>query len=189
MKLCPRTAPAPMAQRGGTGFPKACVHALGVPGSVPQVQVLSLRPAKAEWTVFGFIFCIFGAKSCVFPPPSHHPKFRNFFDHSWSWCDSFGCFCSGGSAHIKSNNSKGSRRYSLREPFSLFTAYQKSIFSSVPYLIFTIKILLCATQCPFLNTKHCTACEPVYNVLSWCFISFVPSSENSPRNAFADLAW
>ena len=43
MKLCPRTAPAPMAQRGGTGFPKACVHALGVPGSVPQVQVLLVK--------------------------------------------------------------------------------------------------------------------------------------------------
>ena len=52
------------------------------------------------------------------------------FDHSWSWCDSFGCFCSGGSAHIKSNNSKGSRRYSLREPFSLFPAYQ---FLVAPY--------------------------------------------------------
>ena len=32
MKLCPKTAPAPMAQRGGAGFPKARVRALGVPG-------------------------------------------------------------------------------------------------------------------------------------------------------------
>lgn len=43
MKLCPRTAPAPMAQRGGTGFPKACIHALGVPGSVPQVSSLGTQ--------------------------------------------------------------------------------------------------------------------------------------------------
>ena len=32
-----------MAQRGGTGFPKACVHALGVPGSVPQVSSLGAQ--------------------------------------------------------------------------------------------------------------------------------------------------
>ena len=32
MKLCPKTAPAPMAQRGGAGFPKARMRALGVPG-------------------------------------------------------------------------------------------------------------------------------------------------------------
>ena len=32
MKLCPKTAPAPMAQRDGAGFPKARVRALGVPG-------------------------------------------------------------------------------------------------------------------------------------------------------------
>ena len=32
MKLCPRTAPAPMAQWGGAGFPEARMRALGVPG-------------------------------------------------------------------------------------------------------------------------------------------------------------
>ena len=32
MKLCPKTAPAPMAQRGGAGFPEARMRALGVPG-------------------------------------------------------------------------------------------------------------------------------------------------------------
>ena len=44
MKLCPKTAPAPVAQRGGAGFPEARMRALGVPGSVPQVQVLERRP-------------------------------------------------------------------------------------------------------------------------------------------------
>ena len=32
MKLCPKTAPAPVAQRGGAGFPEARMRALGVPG-------------------------------------------------------------------------------------------------------------------------------------------------------------
>ena len=32
MQLCPKTAPAPMAQRGGAGFPEARMRALGVPG-------------------------------------------------------------------------------------------------------------------------------------------------------------
>ena len=46
MKLCPKTAPAPMAQRGGAGFPEARVRALGVPGCGRKFksQVLSLRP-------------------------------------------------------------------------------------------------------------------------------------------------
>ena len=89
---------------------------------------------KPKTVRFRLYFCIFGVKSSVFPPLSHLQKFRKFFDHmfdhSWSKGKSFGCFCSGGSAHIKSNNSKGSRRYSLREPFSLFPAYQ---FLVAPY--------------------------------------------------------
>ena len=32
MKLCPKAAPAPMAQRGGAGFPEARMRALVVPG-------------------------------------------------------------------------------------------------------------------------------------------------------------
>ena len=43
--------PCAKAQRGGPGFPEASLRALGVHGSVPQVQVLSLRPNKA-------LFCL-----------------------------------------------------------------------------------------------------------------------------------
>ena len=32
MKLCPETAPAPVAQRGGAGFPEARMRASGVLG-------------------------------------------------------------------------------------------------------------------------------------------------------------
>ena len=129
MKLCPRTAPAPMAQRGGTGFPKACTHAFGVPGSVPQVQVLSLRPNKAENEPFSALFFAFSGQNRVF---SHHfGTTRNFENFLTTCLTTVGAgaihlvaSASVCSAHEKPNNSKGSRRCFPREPFSLFPAYQ-----------------------------------------------------------------
>ena len=53
---------------------------------------------KPKTVCFRLYFLHFGARSGVFPPLSHHLKFRKFFDHmfdhSWSKGKSFGCFCS-----------------------------------------------------------------------------------------------
>ena len=54
---------------------------------------------KPKTNRFRLYFLHFGAKSGIFPPLPHLQRFRKFFDHmfdhSWSWCDSFGCFCFG----------------------------------------------------------------------------------------------
>ena len=54
------------------------------------------------------------------------------FDHSWSKGNSFGCFCSGGSAHEKLN-SKGSRMYS---PKTFFFVSCISVFQLLHITIF-----------------------------------------------------
>ena len=55
---------------------------------------------RVENKSFSALFFAFSGQNRVFSPPlSYHLKFRKFFDHifdhSWSWCDSFGCFCFG----------------------------------------------------------------------------------------------
>ena len=84
---------------------------------------------KPKRFVFGFIFCIFGAKSSVFPPLPHHPKFRNFFDHifdhSWSGGESFGCFCSG---TLCSRKTKFKRFPEIFPPRTFFLVYCVSKF-------------------------------------------------------------
>ena len=58
MNLC-KITPTHRRCRGG-GVPRKIVDFLGVPGSVPEVQVLSLRPKKRQYSarnVAVFLFC------------------------------------------------------------------------------------------------------------------------------------
>ena len=104
----------------------------GVVEAARSSRVTQTKQSRKR-TVFGFVFCIFGAKSSVFPPLSHHPKFRNFFDHmfdhNWIKGKSFGCFCFGTLCSRKTKFKRFPEVFP-REPFSLFPAYQ---FLVTPY--------------------------------------------------------
>ena len=54
---------------------------------------------KSKTNRFRLYFLHFRGKIERFPTTFIPPEIPNFFDHmfdhSWSWCDSFGCFCSG----------------------------------------------------------------------------------------------
>ena len=94
----------------------------------PLVQVQSLRPNKAENEPFSALFFAFSGQNRAF---SHHFRTtRNSEIFLTTYLTTVGAEANRlvasapvRSAHEK-RNSKGSRRYSLREPFSLFTAYQ-----------------------------------------------------------------
>ena len=58
----------------GGGSPKRAERALGVPGSAPQVQVLSLRPEKAERTKSPICFFLFLTAELAWAGGIENPK-------------------------------------------------------------------------------------------------------------------
>ena len=85
---------------------------------------------KPKTNRFRLYFLHFRGKIERFPPLRHHPKFRKFFDHmfdhSWSWCDSFGCFCFG---TLCSRKTKFKRFPEIFHPRTFFFVSCVSVFS------------------------------------------------------------
>ena len=53
------------------------------------------RVYGAEQEAYDYAGRLMKKSACGNPNSSYHPTLDHIFDHSWSWCDSFGCFCFG----------------------------------------------------------------------------------------------